>query len=87
MDIEDSNALFDIERVKRELALKFAQQCQLAFEAYTNSDRNNLDTDQPEITLIALQQAVAELIVQNNRSLWHAVQQFFDTIIDDGAQS
>ena len=86
MDIEDANALFDAERVSRELAVKFAQQLQLAVEAYTNNGRPNQDKDHPDIALVALQGAVAELMAQHNRTLWHAVQQLFDKEAGDYGQ-
>jgi len=52
-----------------------AGQLQLAFEAYTNSGKTPIDSDRPEITRFALQEAVAELMVKHNRILWQAVQQ------------
>ena len=44
---------------------------------YDKRDTLDPEHDVPAMTLISLQEAVADVVVQNNRILWSAVQQLF----------
>ena len=90
MDIEDANALFDGERVKRRLSLLFVQHLGSAVQEYTDSDRfdpEEPDKDKHEVNLLVLQDAVADLVAENNRALWGAVEQLLAEQSPNNAQS
>ena len=85
-DIEDANALFDNEQVKKELAFEAVKQFDDAVAAYTQSGREYSDTAFSEIRLFALQETVASLIVRHNRILWKAVQRLWSGKQDDSPE-
>ena len=83
MDIEDKHLLFDIEQVSRRLDLLVAKHLQVLSDTYTGVGSNDPNADALQMTLIALKASVAELIVQNNRVLWHNIQRLSSREIDE----
>ncbi|MFC2047038.1 hypothetical protein ACFLTK_02015 [Chloroflexota bacterium] len=74
MDTADVDELFDRERVARKLTLYSTQYLQQMMEEYNKRDTLDPEHDVPTMTLLSLQEAVADVVVQNNRILWSAVQ-------------
>ena len=50
---------------------------QKMIEEYTKRENLAPERDMPTMTVLSLQEAVADVVVQNNRILWTAVQQLF----------
>ena len=78
MDKEDIAELFDRERISKKLTLFSAQHLQEIIGEYAKRDTLDPKTAEREaciMTVLSLQEAVADVVVQNNRILWTAVQQ------------
>ena len=75
MDIEDSNLLFDEDQISARLDLLIVKYLKTAQASYTEHISGNPAFDTANMYITSLKAAVAELIAQNNRVLWHNVQQ------------
>ncbi len=95
MNGEDAKLLFDIDQISARLDLLFVNYSQVALDSYTGANIGEVEADVDSLKmntikalagvdtinmgLVSLKASVAQLIAQNNRTLWGVFQRYIDS--------